>query len=145
MKRLSILFLSVMALGLSVSSCSNDDDNEGTIEGTWALTEAGGNLGGQEFLVPVENEGGCETQVFVFAADATFTETASEFNGESCDSYEDSGKWSKDGNKLNLTYGSNTEADVYVISELSGSTLKLTQTYSELGTTITSILVYKKR
>lgn len=50
MKKITILFLSVLTLGLSVSSCSKDDDENTSIVGKWELIKQGTIISGQEAL-----------------------------------------------------------------------------------------------
>lgn len=142
MKKLSILFVSVLTLGLTLTSCNNDDDDKGTIEGKWELSEVGAVLGGQEIVQPYENEGGCAKDVVEFKADGKFVDTYSEFYNEKCNAGTDEGTWTKDGNTLTKKYGSDTETSE--VTELTGSRLKLKQTYSEGGMTVSAILIYKK-
>ncbi|PAM91983.1 hypothetical protein B4N84_24520 [Flavobacterium sp. IR1] len=145
MKKLSILFVSVLTLGLAVTSCSSDDD-DASIVGKWELSQVGTIVNGKEVYGPIENEGGCAISTFEYAADGTFTDTYSEFEDNKCTPYTEKGKYVKDGNKLTLTYEGNTESDdAQEIIELSGSTLKLKETYSESGITVSAIGLYKRK
>jgi len=141
MKKLSILFVSVLTLGLAVTSCSSDDDDNGTIEAKWQLSEVGVVLNGQEALEPATNEG-CANDITEFTADGKFVDTYSEFYNDKCNSGTDEGTYTKDGSTLTKKYGSDEEK--FEISELSGNKLKLKQTYSEGGITVSAVLVYKK-
>ena len=143
MKKLSILFVSVLTLGLALTSCNSDDDKDnGSIEGKWQISEAGVVLNGQEVLQPYVNDGGCPNEITEFKADGKFVDTYSESTDGKCTSYTEDGTWTKDGNKLNKKFGSETETSE--ITELTGSKLKLKQTYSEGGMTVSAVVVYKK-
>ncbi|WDF60349.1 lipocalin family protein [Flavobacterium sp. KACC 22758] len=142
MKKLSILFVSVLTLGLAVTSCSSDDDKEGTLEGKWELTEVGAVLAGQEILQPATNEG-CANDVVEFKADGNFVDSYSEFTDDKCKAYTQEGKWVKDGSSLSKTYGTNN-TEKYEVAELTGNKLKLKETYTESGITVSAVLVFKK-
>lgn len=144
MKKLSILFLSVVTLGLSVSSCSSDDNDSASIEGKWQLTEEGAILNGQEILQPVTNEGGCNSETYEYLENGTVINTYSEFYNSKCTEFTDNGTWSKDGNNLTEKYEGDSTGDTYEIAKLSGSQLKLKETYSEGGITFASVRVFKK-
>lgn len=144
MKKLSILFLSVISLGLSVSSCSNDDNDSGSIEGKWQLTEEGVVLNGQEVLQPATNEGGCNSETYEYLENGTVINTYSEFVNSKCTEYNDNGTWSVDGNNLTEKYDGDSTGDKYEIATVTGSQLKLKETYSEAGVTFATIRVFKK-
>lgn len=141
MKKLSILFLSVLTLGLAATSCSSDDD-EGSIEGKWQLTEVGVIFNGQEALEPATNEG-CDNDIVEFKTDGKFVDSYSEFSNNKCTAYTQEGTWTKDGSKLTKKYASEDE-DEYEVAELTGSKLKINFNYSEGGITISAVQVYKK-
>ena len=144
MKKLSILFVSVLTLGLAVTSCSHDDDNA-SIEGKWQITEVGEILNGKEVLQPYTNEGGCANDILEFTADGKFVDTYSEYYNNKCNDYSENGTWTRDGNTLTKKYGTGADDnEKYEISELSGSKLKLQTTYSEGGITVSDVAVYKK-
>lgn len=144
MKKLSILFLSVMTLGLSVASCSSDDDdnNGGSIEGKWQLSEVGVFFNGEEALEPATNDG-CDNDIMEFKTDGKFIDSYSEFTNDKCTAYTQEGTWTKDGSTLTKKYASDDEEKLEV-AELTGSKLKLKFTYSEGGITISAVQVYKK-
>lgn len=147
MKKITILFLSVLTLGLSVASCSSDDDNNGgsaSIEGKWELTQVGGVLNGQEFLEDVEKDGGCSSQTYEFTNDGKFKETNYESVNGKCEGETDNGTWTMNGNKITIKYTGETEGETSE-TDISGNKLKLKQTYSEGGLTVTAVLVYVKK
>lgn len=145
MKKLSILFLSVLTLGLSVTSCSNDDDNDASIEGKWQLSEVGVVYNGQEALDPYTNEGGCANEITEFTTEGKFVDTYSESSDGKCTTYTEDGTWTKDGSTLTKKFGTDASDDEkYEVAELTGSKLKLKMTYSEGGVSISAVEVYKK-
>lgn len=145
MKKLSILFVSILTLGLSVVSCnSDDDDNGGSIEGKWELSKAGAIINGQEFLETIDNEGGCPNNTIEFLQGGTFTETESEFFNEKCESETYSGTWTISGNKLTMRYGGESDGDSSDY-EVKGNTLKLKQTYSEGDLSMTAVAVFIRK
>lgn len=145
MKKLTVLFLSAMTLGLSVSSCSSDDDDKksASIEGKWEITKAGLIVGGQEALADYENEGGCTIPTMQYNADGKFIDITSEYWDSQCSTYQETGTYKKDGNTLTLKYDDD-EAKLDIL-ELTESTLKVKMTYSEEGMSITAVSVYKKK
>ncbi|TDW49626.1 lipocalin-like protein [Flavobacterium sp. 270] len=147
MKNLKVLFLSVVALALSVSSCSNDNNNEdtntnGSLIGKWELSQVGTILGNEEVLQPYTNDG-CDKDVVEFTTDGKFIDRYSEFTNNACKAYTQEGTWTKDENTLSKKYASN-DSEKFEITELSGSKLKVKETYSQAGITVIAISVYKK-
>jgi len=125
MKKITILFLSVLTLGLSVASCSSDDDNGGasaSIEGKWELIKEGTILNSKEELVDVEN-GNCGGHVTEYLTNGSFNEQY--FEGSECESSTEKGTYSIKDKTLNLKYEGSTSDDSAEILELNGSTLKL--------------------
>lgn len=145
MKKLTVLFLSVMTLGLSVSSCSSDDDKGiGSVEGKWEISQAGMVLNGKEMLENVESENGCPKEAFEFSAGGALTSTYSEYYNSKCNNETETGTWSQSGNTLTIKYTGSDE-EKYEIAEANGSRLKLKQTYSEAGISVTAVLVFVKK
>lgn len=145
MKRLSILFLSILTIGLSISSCSKDDDNEASLEGKWVLTQEGAVFNGKEILQPVENEGGCDSETYQYLNNGTVINTYSEFLNSKCNNETENGTWSRNGNKLTEKFQGESEGTVYEIADLTGSQLKLKETYSEAGVSVSFIRVFAKK
>ncbi|RYJ37210.1 lipocalin family protein [Flavobacterium anhuiense] len=143
MKKLSILFVSILTLGLTAVSCSSDDDKDGgSIEGKWEVTHQGAILNGQEVIQPYDSEG-CEIPSMTFTNDGKFIDITSEYWDSKCSTYTEDGTWKKDGNTLTLKYSD--EEVKWEISELSSSTLKVKMTYSEGGISVSAVSIYKKK
>ncbi|MEL1253354.1 lipocalin family protein [Flavobacterium sp. DGU38] len=145
MKKITILFLSVLTLGLSVSSCSNDDDNGGSasIEGKWELSEEGAIVGGKEVLVDAEN-GSCSNDTYEFTNDGKFKLTEYYSNDGKCEPEAYNGTWTKNGNTLTIKFTGETQGETYQ-TELSGNKIKLKETFTEEGQTYTYVYVYVKK
>lgn len=144
MKKLCVLFLSIVTLGLTVSSCSHDDDQDTTsIEGKWEITKIGVIIGGQETLADYVNQNNCTIPTIEYKTDGTFIDITSDYWDSQCSTYQETGTWKKDGSTLTLKYEDDDEK--LEIMELTNSTLKVKMTYSEEGISVTTISVYKKK
>ena len=145
MKKITILFLSVLTLGLSVASCSNDDDNDGgsaSIEGKWELSQVGYIVGGQETLEDVKNES-CSNDTYEFTNDGKFKYTEYYSNEGKCEPETDNGTWTKNGNTLKIKFTGDDEESYE--TEISGNKAKLKQTQTVEGQTFTYVEVYVKK
>jgi hypothetical protein len=140
MKKLSILFLSVLTLGLAVTSCSSDDDNGGSIEGKWTPVKMGSVVDGKELLVNIPNDGKCDTDVIEFTADGKFTEVSYEFSIDKCEASTDKGTWSLKDKVLSTTYDGDTDVYTEEVLEITKSSLKL-KTTEKIDDTNTMILI----
>lgn len=130
MKKLSILFVSILTLGLSLSSCSNNDDNSASIEGKWETTYEGTIVDGKEVLEPAETNGNCAQDYIEFLTNGTFNDII--FHSD-CQSTNDNGTWSKKDNKLTIKYNGNSESNVVEILILNSTTLKIKNIITEAG------------
>lgn len=145
MKKITILFLSVLTLGLSVSSCSSDDDNDGgtsSVEGKWELSQVGYVVSGKEMLEDAEN-GACSNDIYEFTNDGKFKYTEYYSNEGKCEPDTYNGTWTKNGNTLKIKFTGEDEESYE--TEISGNKAKLKQTYSEGGQSITYVEVYVKK
>jgi len=145
MKKITILFLSVLTLGLSVASCSSDDDNDGgsaSIEGKWELSQLGASVGGQETFEDVKN-GSCSNETYEFTNDGKFIYTEYYSNGGKCEPETSNGTWTKNGNTLKIKFTGEDEESYE--TEISGNKVKLKQTQTVGGQTFTYIEVYVKK
>jgi len=138
MKKLSILFVSVLTLGLAVTSCSSDDDDKGTIEGKWTPVKFGTVVEGKEILVAIPNDGKCSEDIIEYTADGKFTDLTYEFYDNKCEASTDKGTYTFVDNILSTTYEGETEAEKVEVIELSKSSLKIK--YVEDDTTIITLL-----
>lgn len=101
MKKLSILFVSVLALGMSFVSCSKDDA-EASVEGKWNYTSAVRIVDGNEVPLDdfINNEVGCAKNYIELktAGVANF----GKYNSD-CKLTLETGSWSKKENTLTIT------------------------------------------
>jgi hypothetical protein len=127
MKKLSILFVSVLTLGLAVTSCSSDDD-DASIVGKWTPVKMGSIVGDKEVLVDYPKEGTCDSDVTEFTADGKFTDVSYESNDGKCEASTDKGTYTYSGKTLSTKYDDDTTSESVEVLELSGSTLKIKYT-----------------
>ncbi|TRX37366.1 lipocalin family protein [Flavobacterium sp. ZT3R18] len=131
MKKLSILFVSVLALGMSFVSCSKDDDTaEASIEGKWNLSKMSMTANGvtsKEEDNP-ENTVGCTKNYLEIKTGGVVV--YGDYEGSACTLSKETGTWSKEGNKITIKLG--TDTDIYEIVSVtdSGLTLRYTLTLS---------------
>ena len=142
MKKLVILFLSVLSSGLLLTSCSDDDGDEASINGKWEFYQTGFAFGGQEELELYEHAAGCEKDYLEFLGGGVLNDVSYFNNGESCEEFSDQGTWSKSGNTLTVTYDG--ESFTATIVTLDSTTLKISITEDFEGTPITVIAVLKR-
>ncbi len=127
MKKLNVLFLSMLTLA-TITSCSNDDEKSASLVGNWEITQEGETLA---TLEAVENEGGCGPTIIQFSQGGTFSENGSEYYDSECNDYSDPGIWSKNDNTLTVKYNDNDETLSFEILELTNSTLKIKEVDEE--------------
>lgn len=144
MKKLSILFLSVLTLGMAVVSCSKDDDNESSasIEGKWNVSKmsiASPGMPTQEIDNP-ENAPGCNKNYLEIKTGGVAVEGT--YEGTACTLSTETGTWSKDGNKVTFKFGSDTE--VFDVVSVTSSSMTLGITYTESGITITANTIFTR-
>ena len=144
MKKLSILFVSVLTLGLAVTSCSSDND-DASIVGKWTPVKMGSEVNGKEILVDIPKEGTCESDVTEYTADGKFTEISYESNDGECEASTDKGTYTYSGKTLSTKYDGDTTSESVEVLELSGSTLKVKYTEKIDATTNLVIITVLQR
>ncbi|MCV9929841.1 lipocalin family protein [Flavobacterium sp. LS1R49] len=145
MKKNYILFLFVAVLGLAISSCSSDNDNDASIVGKWAFSQYGIGAGGQEALQDHDNEIECGKDYMEFFADGTYKVILFDKENGKCVTIQDGGQYTKNGSTLTLK-GSEEEPEA-VDSEiviLDDSTLKTQRSYEVEKVKVSEIFIYKK-
>jgi hypothetical protein len=128
MKKLSVLFVSLVAL-MSVVSCSKDDDNDSStsIEGKWELVKEGET---EATLETVDN-GSCGGDMYEVLGNGTITSSGFYTNEESaCTAFSSSAKWKKQGNMFIVTDGEEIIIAAEIL-EVNATTLKLKTTDEE--------------
>lgn len=126
MKKIVVLFLAVLSLG--VVSCSSDDDSGGTIEGRWYVNKTGTNFGGQEILIDHEHECATQKDYMEFLSNAVLRTVD---HDDDCQAYTDEGTWEKNGNQLVIT--EDGEEIIVNILKLSKSELKLSFSFEGIS------------
>jgi hypothetical protein len=141
MKKLVVLFLSVLTSGALLTSCS--DDNEGSsIEGKWEFYQEGFSFNGQEQLEPWDHEEGCDKDYIEFLGGGVLNEVSYFNDGESCEESSEQSLWSKNGNTLTVTIGG--ESQDATIATLDATTLKIVITEDFEGMPVSVIVVFKR-
>lgn len=145
MKKLSILFLSVLTLSLTLTSCSSDD-NEASIVGKWEAYQEGTIVDGVEHLAPINNEGACDKEIVEYQQNGKYIDYYSEYNDSKCHNYTETGTWSKDDNKLTIKYTENADDDeIGEVLILDENTLKLKYTHINNGQVVEIYVIEFKR
>lgn len=149
MKKNYILFLFVAILGVAVSSCSSDNNDNASIEATWEITHEGeiDLTTSKETLLPVSTEGNCGASTITFSKGGVFTDFYTEYSNSKCHNYSDTGVWTRTASKLTIKYGSEDSTETAEIVELSKSTLKIkfTETNSDGKVIGQFVAVYKRK
>jgi len=126
MKKVSILFVSALALGMVFTSCNKDEDSSSTpaasLEGKWNFSKDGGIVGGQEVLVDYDgNEAGCTKDYIMINTNGTITSVDYDSFDAPCELFTDSMTWTRSGNIITVTDG----VDVYTQEILSLTSTEL--------------------
>ncbi len=140
MKKLALLFVAVLAVG--VTSCSKDDDAAAaSLVGTWEYSKEGGIIQGQEVLTPYQHAAGC-TKDFTVITATTIVDT--DFYGTDCFESTSTIPYTRNGNTITIT----EDGEVYTatIIQLDNTTLKIKgQEMTEGGITYSDVTVYTRR
>lgn len=107
MKKITILFVSVLSLGLTLTSCSKDDDSSSSssasVEGKWKYVKEGAIVSGQEILTDYVNEAPeCGNDYIEVLAGGVFKDMYY-YNDGACQSDLSTGTWSKTDNNMTVT------------------------------------------
>ena len=140
MKKLALLFVAVLAVG--VTSCSKDDDAaQASLVGTWEYSKEGAIIQGQEILTPYEHATGCSKDFTVITA-TTIVDT--DFYGSDCFESTSTATYTRNGNTLTITDGS--EVSTGTILQLDNTTLKVKgPEYTEGSVTYSDVTVFTRR
>nr|WP_315249941.1 hypothetical protein [uncultured Flavobacterium sp.] len=127
MKKLNILFLSLLTL-IAVVSCNKDDDDNSSpaIEGKWQILQQGGTLA---TLETVDVEGFCNKPITEISQDGLLKSIIFLTVNSTCTPMTLQGTWTKQDSKI--TFKLLDKTYVYEIVELTVSTLKLKQIEGE--------------
>jgi hypothetical protein len=139
-KKVIILFVSALVLGMTFASCSNDDDSPApaSVEGKWNFSKMSETVNG---VTSSEedydgNEPGCVKDYIEFKAGGVFNESDYFDLGSGCELDLTIGTWSKSGNIITITL-EGVVTSVEVVS-VSSSVLKVK--FSETDGGITTVI-----
>lgn len=140
MKKLALLFVAVLAAG--VTSCSKDDDSSSaSLEGKWEYSKEGGIIQGQEVLSNYAHAAGCDKD---FTQISATTIVNHEFSGDDCLESTYSETYTRNGNTLTFTDG--TDVFTVTILQLDNTTLKIKgEEFTEGGITYSDVTVFTRR
>lgn len=127
MKKLILLFVAIVSLS-SITSCSKDDDSDASLIGKWEYSKEGFSANGQEVLTDYEHTQGCSKDYIQITASTVTDHTF--YNDGDCTEDTSTVNYSRNGNTL--TVGTGSDSSVVQIVTLTGSTLKVTYTDSDL-------------
>lgn len=137
MKKIALLLVTIISIGLATVSCSKKD-SETSIEGKWIIIQEGKIVNGQELLNAHVNEATCEKDNTVFSSGGGAKDyDYRKLNGV-CKEEITSYSYSRNGNELKINYSS---------GEVTGTILNLTDTelkVSAVSNGITSVAVFTK-
>jgi hypothetical protein len=130
MKTKSLIFASILSIGLFATSCNSNDENEGDtlapIEGKWGIVKVGTNTDGVETLMdPPQNVSGCDHDYLNFKIDNTLTSGDYDSTISPCVLTTVSGTYSRPDSKLTTVINGVTKT--YDIVNLTLNELKLRQ------------------
>ena len=143
MKKL-VLFVSVLALGLT--SCSKDDDggSSASLEGKWEYSKDGMSVNGNEALLDYDHSENCPKDYMQITATTVVDHYFYNDGTPECDEEIDSSTYTRDGNTLSVTVDGTTYTGE--ILQLDGSTLKIATEEEEVqGQNVRYITVYTRR
>lgn len=142
MKNLSKVALFLFFASASLTSCTKDDDGpstSGNIVGQWEFYKEGERVDGKEYLDLYQHSAGCNNDYVVFSNTNSFEST--NYNAD-CSVDSSTGTYTKIGNTLTTTFAG--ESFSVEIKQLDKTTLKIYDTYTELGETFTDVTVLKR-
>lgn len=127
MKKITVLFVSVLTIVLAISSCSKDDDNApASIEGKWNFSKVGGVVAGHEMLADYPNQSGCSKDNINLKSDGTFFSEDYDSSNTPCEKSTEAGVYTKTSTTLSINVGGSTET-IEILS-LTSSELKVKDT-----------------
>jgi hypothetical protein len=133
MKKLSILFVALLAATVSLTSCSKDDDNaETSIVGKWNSAKEGVITNGVELLTDYVHEAGCSKDYVEFKADKSFNDVSFDSSNPAmpCMQTTATGTFTRSGSQVTQTaiFMGITYSATATILNLTGTDLKVKYT-----------------
>jgi len=145
MKKLKIVLFSVLALGLTLTSCGDDDnksnETSGNLEGKWIYAKEGQSALGQEQLDDHEHTAGCDKDYLQITA-TTIKDVLFYKNGTECQEGSDTATYTREGNTVTVKEGDETFTST--IEKLTDTELRITDTETFEGVTVTYISTYTR-
>lgn len=123
MKKLAFTFVSVMALGLVMSSFSKVDTAEVSIVGKWKYYQEGKKVSKAELLFSYEHDDRCGMDYVEFFEDGKLNDVYY-YGTDNCEISVDTGTWTKNDNNLiiNFPYAGEEKGEIIL---LDATTLKV--------------------
>ena len=147
MKKIKIVLFSVLALGLTLTSCSDDDnkggnDTSGTLEGKWVYAKEGVSANGQDALIDYDHTEGCDKDYMEITA-TTVKDVWYNNNGTACEEDSDTSTYTRNGNTITVKEGE--ETFISTIEKLTASELRISDEETENGVTVKYITTYTRK
>lgn len=144
MKKLKLVLFSVLALGLTLTSCGDDDSSSntsGNLEGKWIYAKEGMAAQGQEILEDYEHTPGCDKDFMEISA-TTVKDVWHDKEGTDCVEGSDTSTYTRNGNTITVTEG--TETFTATIEKLTATELKIVDTETVEGTTVKYVTTFTR-
>lgn len=144
MKKIKIVLFSVLALGLTLTSCSDDDNKGGNdtsakLEGKWVYSREGVAGGGQEVWNDYEHAVGCNKDYLELTAT---TQKDVHYWGSECEEDIEISNFTRNGNII--TFEDQEAGDKVEITILTSTKLQVRTTYTFDGEQITDLLEFTR-
>lgn len=136
MKKIKFFLFALALSGAAFTSCS-DDDNDSTsasLEGKWYFEQEGISTNGQDVLSPWDNTEGCSKDYIELLDAGVYKE---KFFYAGCTTEENTATWSRNGNTLTVTDG--TDVTTVEIENLTESNLRVRAVDPDLSTGTTTV------
>jgi threonine dehydrogenase-like Zn-dependent dehydrogenase len=127
MKKLSVLFVAALALGMSFVSCDKDDDKDAAIEGKWYFSKIAYTIG-TDATTETDFPNACSTKKDFIELKTGGVSIDGTYD-ENCVLDQDTSTWSKSGNTLVLG------GVKFEILSLTDTTIKVKHSYTQEGQT----------
>lgn len=145
MKNFKIVLLSVLTLGLTLTSCSDDDKKDNNtsaaLEGKWTYAKEGIGGNGQEILTDYEHTAGCNKD-YIEITSTNVKDVWYDKNGTECEEDSDTSTYTRNGNTITVTDASETYTST--IEKLTSSELRIVTTETMEGQTVNYITTYTR-
>lgn len=147
MKKLKLMICAFAIAGLTLASCSSDDDSnvEATIVGKWNYNKTllSTNGSAEQSTNYTSHEAGCDKDYQEFVMGGVFRDVVLFKNASSqCTEDAENSTWTK--NNDVLTIGTGADAETFQVIKLTGSELRYKSTTTTGGQTFTVTQVFTK-